>query len=450
MNRVYTYLLLGAITGSAWAESQTGLAYAVKNALEHDASLQAIAAEMDAASASYKEARANRWPAISARSQLTRSNQPVFVFGSLLEEGRFGANNFAIDSLNDPGELTHLKSALDLSLPLFTGYRNHHQIRLGELNKEHQQNRFEQQAQDIRFQAAILYLRLLLHRDLIHHIDQRLAASDNQIADARRLRAKGLVLGSDFFAAEAVRGNLKAWRIETATSQESLAARLEILTGKNDWKPIETFREIQDVVASEQALLQTALAKRPALKAAAVNTNMAEENRRQAGRSVLPELKAFASLETNTHDFSRNPTTHGLGLSASVPFGDPAYLARRSASAALERAAQKNQEAVTDQIRTDIAQAYAAFQGARSTVEARRETVHQAEESLRLFRPLYRSGRQSILDVLRAEETLGRAQAAYLESIYRTHAAYLDLMMASGDMTDAVIVDLDEHLKAVR
>ena len=45
------------------------------------------------------------------------------VFGSLLEQGRFGPENFAISSLNDPNALTNLRSAITTSVSIFDGRR---------------------------------------------------------------------------------------------------------------------------------------------------------------------------------------------------------------------------------------------------------------------------------------------------------------------------------------
>ena len=49
---------------------------------------------------------------------------------------------------------------------------------------------------------------------------------------ARRLRAKGLVLGSDFYAAEAILDGLKAWRAGLSVSVASDRESLAVMTGR--------------------------------------------------------------------------------------------------------------------------------------------------------------------------------------------------------------------------
>ena len=46
------------------------------------------------------------------------------------------------------------------------------------------------------------------------------------MADARKLKEKGLVFGSDYYAAEAIYGGLKGWRIQVQTDQSAALSKL--------------------------------------------------------------------------------------------------------------------------------------------------------------------------------------------------------------------------------
>src|ERR1035437_386250 len=140
------------------AAEMTGLATAVDSVLAHNAGLKAAQSQIRAAEAGRRETQAMRFPMLSARSQFTRGDHPVYVFGSLMEQGRFGPQNFAIDALNHPGELSNIQSGLDLGVPLFTGYELTSAARLSELAQVQARNGYEGTAQQLRFQAAALYL----------------------------------------------------------------------------------------------------------------------------------------------------------------------------------------------------------------------------------------------------------------------------------------------------
>src|SRR5574341_1999178 len=64
------------------------LAQAVELALAKNPLTEAVAAGRRLAAAQLQEARAGRKPVLQATETFTNSNNPVFVFGSLLEQGR--------------------------------------------------------------------------------------------------------------------------------------------------------------------------------------------------------------------------------------------------------------------------------------------------------------------------------------------------------------------------
>ena len=429
------------------AADLSGLGTAVDAVLAHNSGMKAAEAQVRQADAGRRETEALRLPMLSARSQVTRGDQPVYVFGSLMEQGRFGPQNFAIDALNNPGDLTNVQSALDLGIPLFTGFELTSAARLGELAGQQARSGREGTAQQLRLQAASLYFQLLFDRDLLKSLDERIAASDQEVADARKLKEKGVVFGSDYYAAEAIYGGLKGWKIQVQTDQSAALSHLAILSGKEGWQPKESLTDKMPAVASKDELLKTALMRRPDLLAAASQITMAKVNRQQAGRALLPKVQAFASLETNTNDFGSNPSNHTFGVSAKLPFGDPAYFARRSRSQAAEESAEESQKNIEESVRIEVSQAYEAYQGALAGLPVARDTQERAAKSLELFRPLYHSGRQSIIEVLRAEEGSARAQSAYLQALLSAHISYLQLQVAAGSLDDKAIADVSRQLE---
>ena len=58
-----------------------------------------------------------------------RSNNPVFVFGTLLNQRRFGPENFEIDRLNNPDSLQNFQSLVRVRQTLFDARRTKHAIR---------------------------------------------------------------------------------------------------------------------------------------------------------------------------------------------------------------------------------------------------------------------------------------------------------------------------------
>src|SRR5580765_8080322 len=85
------------------------LPMAVELALRTNPLTRATASGREIANAQITEARAGRLPRVQLSETFTNGNNPVYVFGSLLEQGRFTQQNFDLRSLNNPDALTNFR-----------------------------------------------------------------------------------------------------------------------------------------------------------------------------------------------------------------------------------------------------------------------------------------------------------------------------------------------------
>src|SRR6185503_5824404 len=65
--------------------------------------------------------RAGYWPRVDVVESWQRSNQPVFVFSSLLAQRQFTAADFALNALNHPDAVDNFRSAVVIEQSLFDG-----------------------------------------------------------------------------------------------------------------------------------------------------------------------------------------------------------------------------------------------------------------------------------------------------------------------------------------
>ena len=96
-----TLLMLAWWPFTGWAQDPMSLKDAVRVALDRNKAVEASAAARQAAESRVAEARSGGLPKVNYSESWTRSDNPVFVFGSLLTQGQFGAQNFQIGSLNN-------------------------------------------------------------------------------------------------------------------------------------------------------------------------------------------------------------------------------------------------------------------------------------------------------------------------------------------------------------
>src|SRR5579871_5334153 len=103
-------LLLVILAAPLCAQDSLSLRDAVRLALEENKAIAAATAGVQASAARAAEARAGRLPKVDYSESFTRSNNPVFVFSSLLTQHQFGPDNFSIPTLNRPDALNNFQS----------------------------------------------------------------------------------------------------------------------------------------------------------------------------------------------------------------------------------------------------------------------------------------------------------------------------------------------------
>lgn len=101
------------------AQEALTLRQAVDLALGSNPLVAASEAGEKEAEARIHQARSGYLPRLQFSESLQRSNNPVFVFSSLLTQHQFSEGNFAIDSLNRPNPLNDYQSRLMVEQVVF-------------------------------------------------------------------------------------------------------------------------------------------------------------------------------------------------------------------------------------------------------------------------------------------------------------------------------------------
>ena len=440
-------LFLLLIAGSAEAAELRGF---VASALSRSPALAESRARVQEARAAGDEAFYDRFPRLSARASAARGDDPLFAFGTLLQQRRVAQADLAPDASNRPGYRTAVHGALELGLPLFTGFELTRARELARLGASEAEASGGAAAQAVRLRAADGYIRGVKDRELLAELEARIASALAAVESAERLKKQGLVLGSDHQAALAILSGLKAWRARAAADRTAHDSELSVLTGGPAPESGDAFNDWTPPIEDDATLVAEALASRPDLRAAGLRVDQAGVRERGATRSLMPTVDAFAAVETSADGLSPGAAGRIFGLRASLPFGDPAYLSRLGRTRAATRAAGAVRAQAEDEIRVEVLGRAAALRGLIAALPDLNESLARARDSLDMVRPLYREGRQSIMEVLRAEETVARLQEARLEARYRLRAGWASLRAAQGRLDDEAVVVLAGSLEKVR
>src|SRR5665213_3402356 len=121
---------------ATWGQDPMSIKDAVRTALEKNRSIEASSAAQQAAKSKVQEARGGFLPKVNYSESWTRSDNPVFVFSSLLTQHQFGTQNFDIGSLNNPSFLTNFQSQLTADQPIYDAGQTKRAVRSAQLNKD--------------------------------------------------------------------------------------------------------------------------------------------------------------------------------------------------------------------------------------------------------------------------------------------------------------------------
>lgn len=239
---------------------------------------------------------------------------------------------------------------------------------------------------------------------------------------------------------------LDAGRARTETEQARRETRVALaklggLIGRPEGPALDLKGELGVIVVipDRSKLTQAAIERRADLRSARAQTRVLEERARLAAAQAVPDLTVglFAERESSLIDASGGTLSDrdnivGIDLSIALPFLNLRRGERLEADLERRRA-EFEVEAITQEIRRDVATAVARLETARSVVEAyERDLNALAQRSLDDTLRAYQAGEVGTLQVLRATDDLNRVRAAYAEARFALRLSLAEIEAAVG------------------
>ena len=416
------------------------LSQAVDIALQKNPLTQSAAAGRRLADAHLREARAGRMPLLQATETFTNSNNPVFVFGSLLEQGKFGANNFAINSLNNPDPLSNFRSALTVRLPVFDQRQTETRITQAKIRQRQADQRTDLVEQQLRFEVVRTYYNVLLSQSRVSVADEAVKTAEADVKRARDLFETGITVHSDLLAAEVQLSEFRQQRIQANADLATAFAALNTALGLQVENQPSLLGELVDrsfTVESVDLLTSQALQNRPDYQQAISLIEESSAQIRGARGEWLPRVDAFATAGASTPYLVTNGSTdYALGASVTFNVFDAGRKARLDQARANESVARAEAEQAANQIRFEVVRAYQQYVSARERLVVVAQVSAQASETLRIVQDRYHSGLTTITELLRAQSALVRARTDVLAARYDQYIGYASVLLAKGGLKD--------------
>ena len=216
------------------------LSSAVDQALKNNPLIRITLSGREIADAQLREARAGWFPLLQFSETFTRGNNPVFVFGSLLEQARFGPQNFQISALNNPDPLSNFRTAINLRQTLFDQLQTNTRVtqaRLGQQQADLQKAMVEQQ---VRFEVIRSYYGILVAHAKRDVTEEAVKMAESDVKRTRDRFQSGLVVQSDLLAAEVQLAEFRQQQIDAEGDVVIAYAALNTVLGL----PVDTLQKV--------------------------------------------------------------------------------------------------------------------------------------------------------------------------------------------------------------
>jgi len=438
MRTILSILFLLA-AGSAPAQELT-LTEAARLALESNPALEAAGAGEQAAEAGVRIAQSGRLPRLSWEESYTRSNNPVFAFGTLLNQRRFSEANFAIANLNNPSSVQNFQSLVQVQQTLFDAQRTKRAIAAARIQKALSEAETRRRESDVLLAVVQTYFGANLAKAGLETATEALRSADADLERAQNMFDAGLTTEADVLAVRTHRAALEQERIQAAGDAQVALAALNDALGL----PLDTPRTLSTPLAEASApaddlasRITKARAERADLEQANLSIDLAAENAKQAEAARLPQVFAQGGFEADRARFVDQGGGNwiaGVAMRWDLWKGGETRARIDQASAARTQA-QAEQRRALSAAELDMRQAWTAWETATERLDVATAAIAQAEEALRIIRNRYEAGLDDVTSLLRAENALTTARFQLLATLYSQRVARARVDHAAGVLT---------------
>jgi len=443
----FAFLLSLTLPARAQEVSLT-LGEAVSRALAQNASVQAAIAAEQAGQAGLAEARARFLPRVDYIESATRSNNPVFVFGTLLTQEQFTEENFDIEMLNRPDPLSLFRSQFVLQQSLFNAGRNILGVKIARAGAEAVKEARRQAEKTTIFETVRLYYGVQVSARNLDVVTENVAATQEDLARAQALYDAGMVTESDRLALEVRLAGLAEQRIRASNMLQVMKAELNQVLGEPLDRELLLVSPLNTVEPDEEEptlaeLEKTALERQPQAVQKELEVEMARLERKQAAFAFLPAIDFNAGWESDRVSFTGGGGTNwmvGVNLHLNL-FEGLAKKARLDAAAANHRRKEAERKQAHDELLLELRRAYLDRTANLERVQVTEGAAQQARESHRITQTRYEVGLTNVTELLRSQNAVLEAEVRLLTAVYEQRLAQARLELAAGT--------LDENSRAV-
>jgi outer membrane protein TolC len=422
------------------AQEPLSLRQAVETALRSHPAVEAAQAGKNESEAGIRQARAGYLPRVDFSESWQRSNNPVFVFGSLLNQGEFGESNFAVSSLNHPDPLNNFQSRFNVQQVLFDSWRTKRAVRGASLGSDLAAEQERATESDVVLGVVRTYFGALLGAENRAVAEQSLQSARADLERAESLHQAGMTTEADVLSVRVHVASVEQERIRAEQDAEVALAALNDALGMPLDSRYDLTTPLQPLgqgIPTREEYERRALAEHPSLRQAELGRAIAETQLDLAKTSLWPQITAHGIFEADRQGFASRGNSNwlaGVSLQWNVWDGSRKRAEIAAARSAESRAAALKKRA-NSSVLLGIRQAWSSWRSAAERVEVAAGAVAAAEASHEIIRNRYSAGLTTVTELIRSDSALRGTRFQHLGALYEQRVAAAALEHAAGVLT---------------
>jgi outer membrane protein len=381
-------------------------------------------------------ARSGLWPQINLAETYQNTNNPMWAFGTKLNQGQITQRDFDPNRLNEPDAINNYNTSLSLGWSVYDGGRTLAGLSQAKLNTKFTRLGLKKTEQDIISQTAQAYVGLLLAGQNQKVIDKALTTAKAHQAMIKNRYSGGFVVKSDLLRAQVRIFELTQEQLQAKSQVEIAKARLNAAMGNPMDTPLRLTTPFQICVETEEnqiVWIERALKNRPDLKQLTLQKEMALAQIKMNRAGHLPQVMLNGAYNIDTQDFDDSADSYTVGATVQLNlFAGKGISAKVKAAKADLNKVKAIYTALTHGVEVQTREAYLLTQSAWQRITVAQQAVAQSEEALRIVMNRYKSGLLTIVDLLDAQVADQQARTLHFKALHDYKVARIKLATAAG------------------
>ncbi len=402
-------MTMAACWATLGAEPWT-LERALEQALSQNPDARLAQERISVARAGLEQANAGFWPRVQFQSGYTRTDNPMMVFGNVLNQRAYPSAGL---NFNDVPDADNLNVRGLVTMPLYQGGRTKAGREAAKAITEAARQDSEAVRNALGFEVARAFHTVLKAREFIHATDAAVLSYQTNLTIAQRRLQGGTLLKTDVLDLEVRLAQAREDQVRARNAKTLAERALRNLLGieDGDFSVADTAPRVVPPESGD-------FSSRAELAASAHRERAAQEQVRGARSGYVPRLSAFGGLD---YDYGWKFENGGGSYTAGALFqwdiwdGKLTRAKVREASANLNSAREERRK-VRLALSLETEQARLEVQDANERLQVTERVVEMAEESANLTRARFDQGQALSTQLMDAETALLAARVRRAEA----------------------------------